>query len=172
MIFQNLIRGGAFMGTRKNQSGFSLMETLIGLFLMGLVFSIGCYGYNQFIPRYRLEGATQSLVSDFKLARMKAIGKNCYYRVQIVPEQNHYFLERESFSGTSRWPGVRDGVLREFNNARNPYSYPGVNLESSSNHPVFSPRGTVVGTTLILKNSFGKKIITLSSQGRVKVQGG
>lgn len=148
------------------------METIIALCLMGLVFSIGCYGYNQFIPRYRLEGAAQCLVSDFQLARMKAIGQNCYYRVQIVPEQNQYLLERESLSGTSRWPGVQDGIIRKFNNPQNPYSYPGVAVESNSKDPVFSPRGTVAGTTLILKNSSGKKIITLSSQGRVKVQGG
>ncbi len=160
------------MPTRKHQSGFSIMETIMTLFLMGLVFSIGCYGYHQFIPRYRLEGAVQCLVSDFQLARMKAIGQNCYFRVQIVPEQNHYFLERESATGLSRWPGVQEGIIREFNNAQNPYYYPGVNLESSSNHPIFSPRGAVVGTTLVVKNSSGKKIITLSSLGRVKVQEG
>ncbi len=160
------------MVTRKYQSGFSLMEAVMTLFLMGLVFSIGCYGYQQFIPRYRLEGAVQCLVSDFQLARMKAIGQNCYYRVQIVPEQNRYFLERESSTGLSRWPGVQEGLIRMFNNAQNPYCYPGVNLESSSNHPIFSPRGAVVGTTLVVKNSSGKKIITLSSLGRVKVQEG
>ncbi len=33
-------------------------------------------------------------------------------------------------------------------------------------------RGNVVGTTIILKNSSGQKRITLSSQGRVKVQEG
>jgi hypothetical protein len=88
-----------------------------------------------------------------------------------VPEKNHYFLERES-SSLTRWPGVQEGLTREFNNTQNPYSYPGVNLESSSNHPIFSPRGAVMGTTLVVRNSSGKKIITLSSLGRVKVQGG
>jgi prepilin-type N-terminal cleavage/methylation domain-containing protein len=160
------------MVMKKNESGFSMIELILGLSLLSLVFSLGCYGFKQLIPRYRLEGAVQCLVSDFQLARMMAIGQNCYYRIQIIPEQKHYLLERESFAGISRWPGIQEGITRKFNNPANPYYYPEVELESSSNHPVFSPRGMVVGTTVVLSNSSGQRIITLSSQGRVKVQGG
>ncbi|MBI5602177.1 MAG: GspH/FimT family pseudopilin [Deltaproteobacteria bacterium] len=160
------------MQRRDNQAGFSLLEMIITLSLISLLGSIGCYGFNQLIPKYRLEGAVQNVISDFQLARMKAIGQNCFYRIQMDPEQDHYFLERESFSGTSRWPGVQEGTLRKFNRVGNPYYYPGVDLASSTNHPVFSPRGSVVGTTIVLKNSAGQKRITLSSQGRAKVQEG
>lgn len=156
---------------RKNASGFSLIETVMTLALLSLVFSIGGYGFNRFIPKYRLEGAVNSLVSDFHLARMRAIGQNCFYRIQIDSGQKQYFLERESLVGPSRWPGIREGVLRKFNDPDNPFFYPGVNLESSKN-PVFLPRGGVIGTTIVLKNSSGQKKITLSSEGRVKVQEG
>jgi Tfp pilus assembly protein FimT len=160
------------MLTRKNVSGFSLIETIMTLTLLSLVFSVGCYGFNQVIPKYRLEGAVNCLVSDLHLARMRAIGQNCFYRIQVDSGQKQYFLERESKAGPSRWPGIREGVLRKFNDPSNPYSYPGVNLESSSSHPVFLPRGGVIGTTIVLKNSAGQKKITLSSEGRVKVQEG
>ena len=160
------------MQRRDNQAGFSLLEMIIALSLISLLGSIGFYGFNQLIPKYRLEGAVQNVISDFQLARMKAIGQNCFYRIQIDPKQNHYFLERESFSGNSRWPGVQEGMLRKFNQAGSPYYYPGVNLVSSTEDPVFSPRGSVVGTTIVLKNSAGQKIITLSSQCRAKVQEG
>lgn len=158
------------MLTRKNESGFSLLETILVLSILSLIFIIGGVNFMKLIPKYRLDGAVQSLISDFQSARMKAIGQNCFFRVQIVPEKNHYFLERESLVGPSRWPGVREGILRKFSSPDNPYYYPGVDLESSTNNPVFSPRGTVVGTTIVLKNSSGQKIITLSSQGRVKVK--
>jgi prepilin-type N-terminal cleavage/methylation domain-containing protein len=157
---------------RKNASGFSLIETIMTLALLSLVFSIGGYGFNRVIPKYRLEGAVNSLVSDFCLARMRAIGQNCFYRIQVDSGQKQYFIERESLAGPSRWPGIREGVLRKFNDPGNPYSFPGVDLESSSNHPVFLPRGGVIGTTIILKNSSGQKKIILSSQGRVRVQEG
>jgi type II secretory pathway pseudopilin PulG len=156
---------------RKNVSGFSFIETIFALFLLGLVSSLGCFSFNELIPRYRLEGAVRSMVSDFQLARMKAIGNNCFFRIRIIPEQKQYFLERELLTGASRWPGIQEGILRKFNDPGNPYYYPGVNLESSGN-PVFLPQGGVLGTTIILKNSSGQKKITLSSQGRVKVHGG
>jgi prepilin-type N-terminal cleavage/methylation domain-containing protein len=160
------------MNLRKNQSGFTLPETIIALSLLGLVFAIGCFGFMRLVPGYRLEGAVQNMISDFQLARMKAISQNCSYRIQIIPEKGRYFLERESLSGPSRWPGVREGVEREFNNPSNPYHYPGVMVVRCSANPVFLPRGSVVGTTVVLKNSSGQKTIILSSLGRVKVQEG
>ena len=156
----------------KNGSGFTLIETIMILAILSLVFSIGCYGFNRVIPKYRLEGAVNSLVSDFHLARMRAIGQNCFYRIQVDCGLKQYLLERESLTGPSRWPGIPDGIPRKFNDPVNPYYYPGVDMESSSNNPVFLPRGNVVGTTIVLKNSSGQKTITLSSQGRVKVQEG
>lgn len=148
-----------------------MVEMLMTLVILGLVFSIGCYAFNQILPRYRLEGAVNSLVSDFYLARMRAIGQNCIYRIQVDCGRKQYLLERESLNGPPRWPGIPDGVLRKFNDPGNPFYYPGVEMESS-NDPVFLPRGSVLGTTITLKNSSGQKKITLSSQGRVKVQGG
>jgi len=157
---------------RKNGSGFSFIEMVFSLFLLGLVSSLGCYGFKELIPKYRLQGAVQSLVSDFQLARMKAIGKNCFYRIRIDSGQKQYFLERESLTGSSQWPGIQEGIIRKFNDPGNPYYYPGVDLESSTNNPIFLPRGAAIGTTIVLRNSAGQKKITLSSQGRVKVQEG
>lgn len=157
---------------RKQEAGFTLVETILVLSLMALVFLLGCFGFMKLVPRVRLDGAVQCLVSDFQSTRMKAIGRNCFYRIQIIPGQNQYFIERESITGSTRWPGVQEGSLRKFDDPDNPVAYPGVTLVSSSNHPVFSPRGTVVGTTISIKNSSGQKIITISSQGRIKVQGG
>ncbi|MEW6184453.1 MAG: prepilin-type N-terminal cleavage/methylation domain-containing protein [Thermodesulfobacteriota bacterium] len=157
------------MGTKKAK-GFTLIELIIVILLVTILYSIGCFSFHQFMARYRLEGAVRSLVSDFYLARMKAIGKNCFYRLRINPEGKEYFLEQESLGNTSPWPGNREGVLRKFDDPKNPYYFPGVELVSSSHDPIFLPRGTVVGTTILLRNDYAQKTIILSSQGRVKIR--
>jgi prepilin-type N-terminal cleavage/methylation domain-containing protein len=154
----------------NKQSGFTLLESVTALFILGLLLAISGYGFNQVIPRLRLEGAVQTLVSDLRAARMKAIGRNCYYRIQFFPDQEGYVIERASESGASRWPGQPEGLARQFSNPAGLYYQPRVDLVSSSRDPVFSPRGTAVGTTLVLRHTGLQKVITLSSQGRVKVE--
>jgi Tfp pilus assembly protein FimT len=154
------------------RSGFSQLEMVLALFLAGILAAMGSYAYLQWVPRYQMERAVQHISGDMQLARMKAISENRFYRLQFSPPNDSYLLEREAVSGASRWPGVQEGLSREFRQSQNPYHCPGVRMESSSGHPVFSPRGTAAGTTIILKNPSGRKIISLSSQGRVKVQEG
>lgn len=156
----------------RRKDGFSMAEMIIGLFLMSVLLALSGYLYSQWMPRYQMERAVQQVTNDLQLARMKAISQNCYYRLQFSPGEDSYRLERESLNGQSRWPGVLDGLSRQFRQADNPYYCPGIKLESSSSHPVFSPKGTAVGTTIILKNAAMRKVITLSIQGRVKVQEG
>ena len=157
---------------RINQGGFSLPEVVLALFLAGILSTMGGYAYNQWVPRYQMERAVQHISGDMQLARMKAISENRFYRLQFSPPNDSYLLEREAVSAASRWPGVQVGLTREFRQSQNPYHCPGVQMESCSGHPVFSPRGTAAGTTIILKNPSGRKIISLSTQGRVKVQEG
>jgi prepilin-type N-terminal cleavage/methylation domain-containing protein len=154
----------------EKAKGFSLIEFIIVLLILILLYAIGSFSFNRFLARYRLEGAVRCLISDFYLARMKAISQNCFYRLRVDPGRKEYFLERESLSNTSHWPGSREGVLRKFNDSQNPYYFPGVDLVSSSHDPIFLPRGTVIGTTILLQNAYGQRSIILSSQGRVKIR--
>jgi prepilin-type N-terminal cleavage/methylation domain-containing protein len=160
------------MANFKNPFGFSLIELIMTIALLGIVFIIGGYAFERVIPKIRLEGTANTLIFDLHLARMRAIGQNCLYRIQVDPARKQYFIERESITGSSRWSGVPEGIIRKLDDPKNPYYSPGVDLVCSSNNLVFLPRGNVVGTTIILKNKAGKKKITLSSQGRVKVQEG
>jgi prepilin-type N-terminal cleavage/methylation domain-containing protein len=152
------------------QRGFTILELVTALFILGLLLAISGYGFNRIIPRLHLEGAVQTVISDLRSARMKAIGRNCYYRIQFFPGQEGYLIERASESGSSRWPGQPEGPARQFSNPAGLYYQPRVDLVSSSRDPVFSPRGTVLGTTLVLRHSGLQKVVTLSSQGRVKVE--
>jgi prepilin-type N-terminal cleavage/methylation domain-containing protein len=154
----------------KKSPGFSLIELIICLFLLGGLYVFSTYGYHKFLVRYRLEGAARGIASDFQAARMKAIAQNRSYRIVIRPEKGEYFLEKESFSPPGTWRGAEEGWVRKFNDPQNPYYFPGVVIVNRTYDPVFLPRGSVIGTTVLIKNEGGQRKIVLSSQGRIRME--
>lgn len=160
------------MTQKRKSRGFSVIELIVCLVLLGVVYALGCYVYQGFLSRMRLEGAVRCLVSDFQAVRMKAIAQNRSYRIVIRPERSEYVLEKESFSGSDPWTGLVEEGVRRFNDPQNPYYFPGVAIISRSHDPVFLPRGSVFGTTVTLKNVWGQKKIILSSQGRIRIEEG
>lgn len=150
--------------------GWTLLETMALTALIAIVLGVTGLAFRDFLPGLHLRGAVSDLVIDLQQARLRAIAQNCYYRLVFSPAQKSYFLERESGNGGNRWPGVREGEHREFNNPGNLYYHPGVDRMQVSQNPVFSPRGGVFGTTIILRSGDQQKVITVSSLGRVKVK--
>jgi Tfp pilus assembly protein FimT len=150
--------------------GWTLLETMVLIAVIAIVLGISGLAFRDFLPGLHLRGAVSHLVIDLQQARLRAIAQNCYYRLVFSPDQKAYFLERESGNGRNRWPGLPEGGPREFNNPGNPYYHPGVDQMQVSQNPVFSPRGGVFGTTIVLRSGDRQKVITVSSLGRVKVK--
>ena len=155
---------------RFSAKGLTLLEIVVTMGLISLLATMVGFGFRDLYPSLHLRGAVQDIVLDIQTARMMAIAQNRSYRIVFFPGQESYQLEKSSASGSAQWPGTPAGTPREFNNPNNPYHHPGVDLLSNSFNPVFSPRGTAVGASLLLKSGGRQKLISISSQGRVKVQ--
>ena len=150
--------------------GLTLLEIVVTMGLISLLAALVGFGFRDLYPSLHLQGAVKDIVLDIQTARMMAIAQNRPCRIVFSPGQESYQLEKASASGGIQWTGTPVGIPREFNNPNNPYHHPGVDLLSSSFNPVFSPRGTAVGASLLLKSGGREKLITISPQGRVKVQ--
>jgi Tfp pilus assembly protein FimT len=150
--------------------GLTLLEMVVTLGLIGLVGALGGFCFRDLYPALHLQGAVQGIVLDIQAARMMAIAQNRYCRLVFFPGQESYQIEKAAASGGGQWTGSPEGLPREFNNPNNPYHHPGVDLLSSTFNPVFSPRGTATGATIVLQSGGQQKVITISFQGRVKVQ--
>jgi Tfp pilus assembly protein FimT len=150
--------------------GWTLLELLAVIGLLALLAGLSGFGFRELLPALNLHGAVQDLILDLQAARWRAMTQNQYYRLNFLPDQEAYALEREAGAGGNRWPGRVEGGVREFSNPRSAYYHPGVELVQVSRNPVFSPRGLVTGATIILQGGDRRKIITISSQGRVKVE--
>ena len=137
-------------GLRTREKGLTLLEIVVTMGLVGLMAALVGFGFRDLFPSLHLQGAVKDIVLDIQTTRMMAIAQNRPCRIVFSPGQEAYQLEKASASGGGQWTGTSVGIPREFNNPNNPYHHPGVDLLSSTFNPVFSPRGTAVGASILL----------------------
>ena len=147
----------------KQTAGFTLLGQLITLTLAGIMLSIAVPGYLKVMPRHRLNGAVRQLTGDLMWARMKAIERNNRHRIFFLNDHEYRILDDADNDGAvdpGEWTITRD--LRT--------DYRDV-VMSSTNNPVFSPRGTASSlATITLANAAGSKRISISIAGRVRIR--
>jgi type IV fimbrial biogenesis protein FimT len=143
--------------------GFTLTESLIVLGILGVVLMLTGTWLTSQLPRGRLNGASRQIVSDLLAAKMKAVVEQNRQRVIFQDDHRYVLLDDDNNNGKPD-PGEK----LESRNIQE--SYRDVTL-TASNNPSFLPRGTASSlATITLSNSAGKRIITVSITGRVKVK--
>jgi prepilin-type N-terminal cleavage/methylation domain-containing protein len=140
--------------------GLTLVELLITISVVGVISAIAVPILKDILPIYRLNQVTHTLVLDLQYARTKAISQNKNIRVLFDIKNDSYQMQYKDH-----------GVWKELSgeSARN-LSSAGVSLIAPDIIPVFSAQGSVTPTfTARIKNSRGKRVIKVSSCGRVRV---
>jgi prepilin-type N-terminal cleavage/methylation domain-containing protein len=77
---------------RRGEAGFSLIELLIVLVLLGLVIGIGMPRMQDWLDRYRVRTAAQSLAADMQLQRMRAVSRNTTHAIVFDAVAGTYLL--------------------------------------------------------------------------------
>jgi len=136
------------------KKGFSLVETLSALVVIGLLVGSFAGPFLRLTQKYRLRSAVQSIHSRMNTARYAAVFKGIKHRV--VFDADSITLETYEDESSS-WKGVAvhfiEGVVVQANNS-----------------PVFLPRGTVTNlATIMVTNAWGGYKITLAISGRIKI---
>lgn len=159
-----------FWNCRKKQLkeeslGFSLVELLIVIFVMGLIFSVGVANYRDFSRRKQIEAVANQVKSDLELAKQNALSgvkpdhvncnsPNILLGYRLVFQPTGYTVQANCSAG---------GPLGSFIDVKSIFSLPyGVTLSSNilndCTNPVdgdsiqFLPRGN--GTNLAGSNCF------------------
>lgn len=138
----------------KRIRGFSLIEVVISITILGLIIALFSYSFSNQAPKYQLKKATWEIYSRLNYARYKAIYKGMKYKVSF--ESNSYMLEKfDEHNG--QWKTEQRSFLD------------GVRI-AANNSPIFHPRGTVSNlASITITNSHGQYKISIAISGRIKV---
>lgn len=151
----------------KNSSGLTLTELIISLGLLAILLGIATPRINQWLLRYKLQGAARGVVSHMQLAKRKAVTLNENCGVFFNLGGATYTLFKDN--GTT--PNQYD--------ANDSQDQPNISLPSgvsfagctfANNAAIFRPKGTSNGGTIIIQNPWGSRSITvLFTTGRIRV---
>ncbi len=134
--------------------GFTLLETLAALVIMGILIYFATSAFANSAPKYRLGRATWEIQTKLNYARYRAIRDGRPIRVRF--QDSGYIIERY-LDGPAVWRPESAAAIE------------GVTVQAN-NTPTFYPAGTVSNfATILVSNAWGKNKITLAITGRIKV---
>ncbi len=153
---EEVISAGAQL--RKGPGGFSLLEMLVVIFMIGIMVGIAAPAIKDYLPRYRLKRAANDLYTSLQRAKMDAIHNGRNYTVVFDTDTDIYEIRRGGADGilvrTIRLPIYGSGVRYGRGNAREQATIGGGPFPSSPSftgvtYPgkgvTFNSRGMVVG---------------------------
>jgi len=73
----------------KKNSGFTLIELMVVIVVIGILVAIGVPNFMSWLPKYRLKSAVRDLYSNMQLAKMTAVksNQNCTVTYSTDPDQ-------------------------------------------------------------------------------------
>lgn len=148
----------------SSQQGYTLLEMLVVVFILGLLTTISIPNFIEWLYAYRLQSAATGLSNHLQSTRLLSILKGTPHEVQIRPaEEGNYYQVVEDPDGEDRIVATIGRVILD-------KEFRGVIIHSTTSETfAFTPRGTAKAGNIKLKNSRGAEIkITISGHGRVK----
>lgn len=133
------------------KDGFSTIEVLAGVALMGIVAAIALPNWRGLFPTYALNNATRQIQSELHHLKMRAAAENVGFELAFVQGARDYTIQRDSKALVTK-------PLTE-----------GTTITKAGTIS-FSPRGTAGANRVRLGNTNGMcRQIVVSATGRVRV---
>lgn len=131
--------------------GFSILELVIALALMGILAAVALPGWSRLLPGYRLDNSARQVQSELHSLKMRAAAENSGMQLAFSAGSSQYTIQTDTkVLATKPLP---EGIVI-----------------IKAGNVAFSPRGTAGANRVRLRNSAGLcKQIVVSATGRVRV---
>jgi prepilin-type N-terminal cleavage/methylation domain-containing protein len=134
-----------------NDKGFSMIELVVVLAVMGIVAAIAAPNWNSLLPNYALNNSTRQVQSELHNIKMRAAAENIGFQFAYTQGANAYTIQRDSKTLVTK--PLAEGTT--------------ITKEGTIS---FSPRGTASGNRVRLRNANGTcSQVVVSQTGRVRI---
>ena len=130
--------------------GFSILELVVALALVGILAAIALPGWSRLLPAYQLDGSVRQVQSELHSIKMRAAAQNAKFQLAYLADASQYMIRSDSkVLATKPLP---EGIVI-----------------TKAGSISFSPRGTADANRVRLRSSTGLcKQIVVSATGRVR----
>ena len=139
------------MWNARTEDGFSTIELLTGVAIMGFVAAIALPNWRGWFSHYSLNNSTRQVQSELHEIKMRAAAENIGFQLAYSQSSNTYTIQRDGKTLASK--PLADGTTI-----------------AKAGTISFSPRGTASANRVRLSSADGKcRQIVVSATGRVRV---
>lgn len=137
----------------KNEAGFTLLEVLVVISIIGILAGVGAFGMEDVLAHYRLKTEVSSIISILNKAKQKSISEQKRYGVKFDTANDQYML----------YSGSDDSIIEVQD------SNSGIDIYKADKIS-FTPDGTADSGSVELKNSNKQYKISVNGLGRISVK--
>ncbi|MCJ7459104.1 MAG: GspH/FimT family pseudopilin [candidate division Zixibacteria bacterium] len=158
------------MLAQKRQKGFSLIEMMIVVVLVGVMSALAVGKFDKFFRQQRLKSAGRDLRSDLRLARSYAVSRRAQYGIYFDQNARQYVLFKDVVNPSNYTYDVGDSVVKTIS-LSSIFSLNNCTFPNTAVVYLSTGSGSSSGTVDIYNAELAKyvRIDILASTGRVRL---